>query len=104
MLEVTDAIEKIAVEEKAIVYFTATWCQPCKMIKPHFIKLANEDEQRNYFIVDVDTIDNSWLEKYNIKSVPRILVLENGEKTDELLSRKYLELKAEVDALKGNNK
>ena len=98
MLEITDQIEKIVEKEKAIVYFTASWCQPCKMIKPHFIKLANEDS-RDYFIIDIDTIDMSWLEKYNIKSVPRIIVLEHGEKSDELLSRKYLELKAEVENL-----
>lgn len=99
MLDFTDYMERVALEPEAIVYFTASWCQPCKMVKPHFVKLANEDESRQYYIVDIDAIPQFWLGKYKIKSVPQIHVLRDGQSIDTIKARTYIEMKAEVETL-----
>ena len=48
MLEVIDDIEK-AFTANSVVYFTATWCQPCKLIKPQFARAGTiEALESNY--------------------------------------------------------
>jgi thioredoxin 1 len=83
MLEVTDNIEKTFIG-KSIVYFTATWCQPCKLIKPQFARAGTIDKENNYYIVDVDNLDQQYLNKYNIMSVPQILVLNYGQEVKRI--------------------
>lgn len=68
----------------AVVYFTAAWCVPCRQLKPQFAKAGTIDKDNNYYIVDVENIDNNYLEKYNIKSVPQMLVLNDGEVSKKL--------------------
>ena len=85
MLEITDQMERVASLENAIVYFTASWCQPCKMIKPHFIKLANEDS-RNYFIVD---IDNDF--DFNIADIETYTRLKEDPQREKYVKYLYLE-------------
>jgi thiol-disulfide isomerase/thioredoxin len=92
MLEVTNDMEKVR-EGKSVVYFTASWCQPCKLIKPQFARAGTIDKDRNYYIVDVEEIHKVWLEVYNIQSVPQMLILDagvvshkiNSTSTDEIL-------------------
>ena len=57
MLKITDNMQEIAAEENAVVYFTASWCQPCKQLKPIYAKAGMTDENTNYFVVDIDFID-----------------------------------------------
>ena len=62
MLEIIDKIEDSFNESNAIVYFTATWCQPCKLIKPQFARAGTIDKENKYYIVDVDNmIQNTWV-------------------------------------------
>lgn len=86
MLKVTDNIED-AFNNRSIVYFTATWCQPCKLMKPQFAKAGTIDKENNYYIVDVDNVDPDYLNKYNIMSVPQILVLDNGQEVKKVEGR-----------------
>tara|TARA_R110001583_G_scaffold22337_1_gene83798 strand:+ start:63 stop:311 length:249 start_codon:yes stop_codon:yes gene_type:complete len=59
---------------KKILYFTASWCGPCKALAP---RMQNLSSQINYSKIDVD--QNSDLSaKYGIRNVP-CLVLVNGD-------------------------
>lgn len=59
-----------------IVDFWASWCGPCKTISP--ILEAIEIEH-NAIIGKVNVDDEPDLSiKYNVKSIPTILVFENG--------------------------
>jgi len=86
MLEVIEDIQK-AFDGKSVVYFTATWCQPCKLIKPQFARAGTIDKKNNYYIVDVDNLDKEYLDKYNIMSVPQILVLDFGQEVKKIEGR-----------------
>lgn len=58
-----------------ILYFTATWCGPCKMFKPTVQQVSSElGVGINY--IDVDQ-QRDMAMKYNVSSVPTIVV-ENG--------------------------
>ncbi len=58
-----------------VLYFTATWCGPCKMFKPTVQAVSAETGVGiNYVDVDQQT---DMAQKYGISSVPTIIV-ENG--------------------------
>lgn len=60
-----------------IVDFYADWCGPCKMMSPIVDSIA-EDENIKVGKINVD--DNQELAiKYDIMSIPTILVFKNGE-------------------------
>ena len=70
--------EKIKNGEKVIVDFHATWCGPCKMMKPTFEKLTNENTTEvGMFTMDVDTNRDLAVE-LGIRSVPTIKVFNSG--------------------------
>ena len=70
--------EKIKNGEKVIVDFHATWCGPCKMMKPTFEKLTNENTTEvGMFTMDVDSNRDLAIE-LGIRSVPTIKVFNGG--------------------------
>jgi len=83
MIDVTGDIEKALSIDNAVVYFTASWCQPCRQLKPIYAKAGMQDENYQYFVIDVDTIDSKYTEAYNVKSIPTLFKMNKGvvEKT-----------------------
>lgn len=81
-LEFTDANFKEAVldqEGLAVVDFWAEWCGPCRMVGPIIEELATEYAGK-VAIGKVDVDQNPEISmKYNVRSIPTILVLKNGE-------------------------
>ena len=64
-----------------LVDFSATWCGPCKALAPIIEKIA--DEFAGKVIVGKLDIDEAQAiaRKYNVRSVPTIIVFRGGEKT-----------------------
>ena len=68
---------------KKILYFTAAWCGPCRMISPIMNELMLTIDVEK---VDVDSKDDKVM-KYKIKAVPTfILVDENGVELKRMVS------------------
>lgn len=64
-----------------ILYFSATWCGPCKMFKPILQKVTSElGTSVNY--IDVDQ-NSDLVSKYKISSVPT-LIIEDQNGTQKL--------------------
>ena len=79
-----------------IVKMTASWCQPCKVIQPHFVRMVAEVQTNNknkknnnktnpnltfgYAIVDVDDLD-SVAGRYKVAALPTFLAIETQGKT-----------------------
>lgn len=71
--------EKISNGEKVIVDFHATWCGPCKMMKPTFEKLTTENTSEvGMYTMDVD-INRDLAIELGIRSVPTIKVFNEGK-------------------------
>lgn len=64
-----------------IIRFTAEWCQPCKSLAKMLTEIQSPVPVE---VVDVD--DNPGLaEKYQIRSVPTMLMISSGNEVDRLV-------------------
>jgi thioredoxin 1 len=63
-----------------VLYFTATWCGPCKMFGPVFSQVQTEYAGKvNMTKVDVDQTQNhNIVQTHLISSVPTLVFLKDG--------------------------
>jgi thioredoxin-like negative regulator of GroEL len=59
---------------KQVLYFSAAWCNPCKAYRPLLESMQNE---MPITFIDVDSSPQTS-DQYNIRSVPTIVVIQNG--------------------------
>lgn len=86
-IHITDAdMDKVIKKYDVLVIDCwAPWCGPCRMITPIIEELANELQGKIVFgKLNVD--DNQMTSmKYNIMSIPTLLVFKNGDLVDRLV-------------------
>jgi len=59
--------------------FTATWCPPCKMMKPHLHKVEEAFGDR-LKVVEIDIDENSYLPAFfRVEGIPRLIVVKDGK-------------------------
>ena len=62
-----------------LVDFYATWCAPCRMQSP-IIKQVKETVGDMATVIKINVDANETLAaKYNISSIPTLLIIKNGE-------------------------
>jgi thioredoxin 1 len=70
--------ELVKSDKLVLVDFSATWCGPCKMLKPIVEKLS-EEKKATLRLFPIDTDDNQELAaKLNISSIPHLKLFKNG--------------------------
>lgn len=68
-----------------VVDFFAEWCGPCKMLAPVFKDLDEEIGDKVKFMkVDIDK-DINLAEKFQITSVPTMIVFKDGKPVDTIM-------------------
>ena len=67
---------------KTLKYFSATWCGPCKTFKPVMNEIAGEGYSVQF--IDIDQ-SSSVAEQYNVRSVPTVVIEENGVEVDRFI-------------------
>lgn len=66
-------------DQLVLVDFFATWCQPCKTMRPILEQVKSVLESRIRIIkVDVDK-HGATANQYHIQSVPTLILFRNGE-------------------------
>ncbi len=66
---------------KKILYFSASWCGPCKTLGPIMDSLSG---QINYDKIDVDNNQDLSIE-YGVRNIPTLVLIENGEAKGRLV-------------------
>jgi len=90
VLEIKDnEFENIIKNTKGIVLVDcyADWCGPCKMMQPIIDELAREITTCKFFKINVDDAEQTS-EKYNIMSIPTLLLFKDGKLETQLVGLK----------------
>jgi thioredoxin 1 len=66
---------------KQILYFTASYCQPCRQLGPIMESVKG---QVNFSKLDVD-VEQDLAVKYKVRSVPTLVLVENGVEKNRLV-------------------
>ena len=86
-------------DQKVLVDFNADWCGPCKMLRPMLEETADGDDQHKFVSVNIDDEDE-LAEKYEVSSIPCLVVFENGEEAARSVG---LKAKDEIVEMLGEN-
>lgn len=66
----------------AVIYFSASWCQPCQNMTPVFFELARQVVTAGVTFGTVDMAESPTIaQTYGIRSVPSIAVFRQGRLT-----------------------
>jgi thioredoxin len=83
-MEITDKElqEKIKNGEKIIVEMWAPWCGPCRMMKPVFERVSeNNKTEVQMYTMNIDE-NKSVAMEYGVRSIPTIKVFNKGNVID----------------------
>lgn len=69
----------------AILYFTATWCGPCRYISPFYTNLPRKYPKVAFLKADVDEARDA-ASRWNVSSVPSFFFIKNGKEIDKVVS------------------
>jgi thioredoxin 1 len=72
---------------KKILYFTASWCQPCKSLRPIIERLSSELPIQ---IIDVDS-NKLTCDKYGVRNVPCIIITIDGNTAGRIVGSNITE-------------
>jgi thioredoxin-like negative regulator of GroEL len=61
---------------KELFYYTAPWCEPCQTLGPIMEEIARQIPVRKQ---NVDYTDPAMLEAANVRNVPTVILVDNGQ-------------------------
>ena len=78
-----DFENKIKKEDISVIQFSASWCSPCKALKPVMDKLSDEYKDRaNFYITDIEESGINTGSAAGIRGVPTVIIYKKGIEID----------------------
>lgn len=98
--EFKEVFKNVEINRLIIIFYTATWCGPCKFIYPLIEELDVRAQHISIYKVDVDNDGDDEDEKISsvndISSMPTFHFYKNGNLIDKLTGANKIELLKKV--------
>ena len=92
-----DNLSEIVSENKTVVVqYSATWCGNCRIMKPKFKKLANENENVSFVIADAEKFPESR-QLATVDNLPTFATFVDGKFVNQVQTNKFEVLKELVE-------
>ncbi|PRD53749.1 thioredoxin family protein [Sphingobacterium gobiense] len=83
-----DALQEIVENNDTVmVQFSASWCGNCRIMKPKFKKLASENDNVSFVIVDAEKFPESR-KLANVNNLPTFAAFKNGKLVNQVQTNK----------------
>lgn len=98
----TDNLKEIVDSEgTVVVQYSAGWCGNCRIMKPKFKKLAKENENTKFVIVDAEKNPESR-KLAKVDNLPTFAAFKNGQKVNQVQTNKFDVLKELIHEVADN--
>lgn len=88
--------EIVANNETVVVQYMATWCGNCRIMKPKFKKLASENENASFILVDAEKFPESR-KMATVDNLPTFATFKNGSFVNQTQTNRFENLKELVN-------
>lgn len=88
--------EIVAQHPKVIVQYSAGWCGNCRIMKPKLKRMASENDQINFVLIDAEKNPNSR-KLADVSNLPTFAAFENGKLLNQVQTNKTEVLKSFVN-------
>lgn len=82
--------------ETVVVQYSASWCGNCRIMKPKFKKLAAENPEMAFVLVDAEKFPNSR-NLATVDNLPTFATFKSGQFEKQVQTNKFDVLKSLVD-------
>ncbi|KAL3512155.1 hypothetical protein ACH5RR_024872 [Cinchona calisaya] len=79
----------------AVLYFTATWCGPCRYISPVYTSLASQHPKVVFLKADIDEAAEVAV-RWNVSSVPAFYFIKDGKQVDNVVGADKVSLERKI--------
>jgi thiol-disulfide isomerase/thioredoxin len=86
-IEQDNLAELVASNEVVVVQYAASWCGNCRIMKPKFKKLASENENIPFLIVDAEKFPESR-KLAKVDNLPTFATFKNGALVNQVQTNK----------------
>jgi len=93
--------EIVANNDTVVVQYMASWCGNCRLMKPKFKKLATENENTTFLLVDAEKFPESR-KMATVDNLPTFATFKNGSFVNQVQTNKFENLKSIVDEITNN--
>lgn len=100
-LEQDNLKEIVAENGTVVVQYMAGWCGNCRVMKPKFKKLAGENEQATFLLVDAEKFPESR-KLAIVDNLPTFATFKNGSLVNQVQTNKFDPLKDLVNEVTSN--
>ena len=68
-------------DKKVLIDFNASWCGPCRMLKPVIDEIAEANDNIKVVSINIDD-EEELADNYEVSSIPCLVLFDNGKEVN----------------------